>query len=599
MAVAVAEMPGLPELCKAETDEILADVSPDAEGMPEDGYQAAADELDRLSQSIVRILLDVQAKLAKDRRELLLQKSATSLPAEQTCERVRAVRDKVWDQAAKKYLLSPEDEEVDPQCDSNSRKAAAKKYFLLPEDGGPVVDSANEASLAQIIHQWIDDEMPDDMAAPQGDLEVSHQAPRMPSPEAAYGRLPGEVLKHVINTHDAINTHTGDNALNLSSESGEKPPGLCLSNPPGLPTSDSEEQDKGTVEEGDTAEVEAPQQHDKEAIRRAISGDWKNHKGKNYTMIFTDDVLSVETGDEHGEHLRIQLCPDAGLNCFWWGSHHFMDIDELMRKPSQICWYDAADKNKSRRRVSFAWKRPHMQPSALLVTHEADMMIDDHRLNRKADQMWKDAYPYLARRTSKISNWMRKDESECLEAEPGSSSGDPHGTWNEVPSSSYSWYTSADMSRTNTRKQEEVWNCLKGIWLGHKSETYELRLLHGSEPCISTWACTRHNQQGSKRFKLRWDEQHWLVWWGSSFWLDADELLKKRSFASWYVTQTDGFNKICFRWYRSTEQSGVNFAEWDPASWAQVPQSVGAQRWQIRKEKNKRGDDTEATIFDL
>jgi len=589
--------------------------------------------------------------------------SSASLPAEQTCERVRAAHNKVV--------------------------TAAKKYLLEPEEEG----------------QELDGEVEEDMAAPPRDLEVSQEAPMLPDPELAYGRSPGEVVKHMITTH------TGENALSLSRCSKENPPGL-LAQPPGLPPDgsvDDEDYDKATMLEGQPS-AEDGLKHGKESVKAAMFGDWRNHEGKNYAITFTDDIPSVETGDEHGEQLRIQLCPDKSLNYFWWGSHHFMDIDDLIRKPHQICWYDAADKYKQPRRVSFAWKRPHMQPSALLqyIDGNDNSSTDEQRL-KVADQVWKEAIPYLTSRKSKLPLWTGSDSAKnpfadkhelvaSLElghdlhmktfeddtydedtayagstaehvqgaasaakenaysgtssytreeyakpgqyaeeyakpgqygteeytefgqydeqyreeyteqdytgqeyAEPGSSSSDTHGHWGEAHSSSYAWYSSDRNSKRSSndsrskRKQEEVWNCLKGIWLGHKNETYELRLQNGFEPATATWGCTRHNHKGSKLFKLVWDEQHWLIWWGSSFWLDAQELLKNRGFATWYITHGDGTNKVCFKWTRS-EPTGANNSEWSDTTSCQVAQP--GVRWQARKEKNKRALDSEATVFD-
>eukprot|EP00929_Paragymnodinium_shiwhaense_P107803 TRINITY_DN74161_c0_g1_i1.p1 TRINITY_DN74161_c0_g1~~TRINITY_DN74161_c0_g1_i1.p1 ORF type:complete len:942 (-),score=206.20 TRINITY_DN74161_c0_g1_i1:251-3076(-) len=107
-----------------------------------------------------------------------------------------------------------------------------------------------------------------------------------------------------------------------------------------------------------------------------------------------------------------------------------------------------------------------------------------------------------------------------------------------------------------TDKMYEAQKALAGVWgkldtrksppALDKSETYEMEFSQDT-----SWGCMRRNAEGPRRFKLTYDRETNLLWWGGSYFLDPGELVTGK--AKWYRANDKAKKKAAFAWAKVRE----------------------------------------------
>jgi len=96
------------------------------------------------------------------------------------------------------------------------------------------------------------------------------------------------------------------------------------------------------------------------------------------------------------------------------------------------------------------------------------------------------------------------------------------------------------MSAVETKKS------LSYVWAKESdpSETYEFQF------SAKDWSCIRKNKGSERKFRLQYDSEANMVWWGESYFLDPAELRKKPDKAMWYRYSDTAKKKAAFLWQR-------------------------------------------------
>jgi len=161
-----------------------------------------------------------------------------------------------------------------------------------------------------------------------------------------------------------------------------------------------------------------------------------------------------------------------------------------------------------------------------------------------------------------------QSQKDSWEKEPWSSELWQQGSWKETKHREVraGLAISAEKLLLLTALRESL-NC---TWVGCKGETYELDFAGDTH-----WRCIRTDEQGSRRFRVSYDMDSKLVWWGDTFYFHASEMMLHPDIVAWQRTTSKPSYR--FIWRRKCEHPPTNSS----------PHLAKDEDWFLQKLSNK------------
>lgn len=259
-------------------------------------------------------------------------------------------------------------------------------------------------------------------------------------------------------------------------------------------------------------------------VKKSLSYIWAKESDLSETYEFQFSGKDWSCIRKNGsDERRFRLSYDESERRLWWGGSYFMDPVDLTKKADRALWYRATDTTK--RKAAFTWHRREQRPLA----PEAPS-----RPAAKAKAVIASKAPAAAKAPAPATPTIRvltrptagekgaNDASvPAREQESGNLPQGPMSVVDVKKSLSYIWAKESDVK-----------------------ETYEFQIT------TKDWSCIRKNQGSERKFRLHYDAEARIIWWGESYFLDPEDLRKKPERAMWYRSSDTARKKAAFIWQR-------------------------------------------------